>query len=176
MVAEKRFLQLFEALELRSDYLARMATIRDCLAKESERGGRLWRSEETTRRPSPDYDPAAEREELRKLEFKQRKLNSAIQKANYETAIEVEGEAVNLLEALELRKGLNAKIAELKKQLVETAYETVIYKEGRDIVEKSSLSYVDIRDQLDKSRKAFRDLNRKLRRASFETAVEFHDE
>jgi len=170
-------LKLYEALELRSEYAARIATIKDCIAGGESEGRRtLWREERNKRRPSPDFDTAGERETLRALEFKQRKLNSAIQKANYETQIDIEGQKVNLLEALELRKGLNAQIAEPKAQAVDAAYQTVIYKEGRDIVETSSVPYADSRRQLDAARQSFRDLNRKLRKASFETSVAYADE
>ena len=170
-------LKLYEALELRSEYAARIATIKDCLAG-GESGARraFWREERSQRRPSADLDAAGERHALQALEFKQRKLNSAIQKANYETPIGFDGQTINLLEALELRKGLNARIAELKAQAVEAAYQTVIYKEGRDIVEASSVSYADSRRELESARSAFRELNRQLRRASFETTVAYADE
>ena len=52
----------------------------------------------------------------------------------------------------------------------------VIYKEGRDIVEENELSYSSSVKDLDDTRMAFRELNRKLRKASFDTLVEFEDE
>jgi hypothetical protein len=171
-------LYLYEALELRAEYNARMTTIKDCISGGESGGKRalFWRDDKNKSRPSPDFDVVREREALRVLEFKQRKLNSAIQKANYETQIEFDGQKINLLEALELRKGLNTQTAELKTQVVEAAHQTVIYKEGRDIVEASSVSYVDAHRQLESARVAFRELNRKLRRASFETIVVYQDE
>ena len=75
-----------------------------------------------------------------------------------------------------MRKGLNAKIAELNKQTLDAAYQTVIYKEGRDIVESSSFTYAESRTELDQARKCFRELNRKLRQAAYETPVEYRDE
>jgi hypothetical protein len=171
-------LHLYEALELRAEYNARLMTIKDCISGGETRHGRvaLWRDDKNKSRPSPDFDAIREREALRGLEFKQRKLNSAIQKANYETQIEFDGQKINLLEALELRKGMKAQTDELKTQAVDAAYQTVIYKEGRDIVEASPISYSDARRQLDSARAAFRELCRKLRRASFETVVAFQDE
>jgi hypothetical protein len=83
---------------------------------------------------------------------------------------------LHLLEALELRKALNTQIAELKADLVKSTYQTVIYKEGRDIVEENQVPYRDGEAGLDRARRSFRDLNRKLRRASFETTVDFRDE
>jgi hypothetical protein len=171
-------LRLYEALELRAEYDARVSTIKDCLENargKSERAS-LWREDEGKRRPSPDFDANAEREAVRKLEFKRRKLNSAVQKANYETQIEFEGQQVNLLEALDVRKALNRELAELKGQLVAAASQTVIYKEDRDIVEDSDIPYTECRSALDKARVTFRELNRKLRRASFETVVDYQDE
>lgn len=172
-------LYLHEALELRSEYDARILTLKDCLAKA--KGGRdrdsVWgRVDRGKRRPSSEFDANAERERLRTLEVKRRKLNSTIQKANFETSIEFEGREMNLLEALDLRKAMNQQLAERVGELKEASYETVIYKEDRDIVEGSELSYSECRDNLDRARVAFRDLNRKLRWASFETQVEFRDE
>ena len=78
--------------------------------------------------------------------------------------------------ALETRKGLNEQIGELHTQVVKSAYERVIYKEGRDIVEENELSYSECMSNLEEARLAFRELNRILRKASFETQVEFEDE
>ena len=171
-------LHLYEALELRAEYNVRMATIKDCISGGETRRGRisLWRDDKNKSRPSPDFDAVREREALRVLEFKQRKLNSAIQKANYETQLEFDGQKINLLEALELRKGMKTQTDELKSQAVDAAHQTVIYKEGRDIVEASPVSYADAHKQLESARVAFRELNRKLRRASFETIVAYQDE
>ncbi len=52
----------------------------------------------------------------------------------------------------------------------------MIYKEGRDIVEENEISYTDAVKNLDQGRLAFRELNRKLRLASFETLADFQDE
>ena len=67
------------------------------------------------------------------------KLNSAIQQANFNSLIEFSAESINLNEALETRKGLNGQIGELHTQVVKSAYERVIYKEGRDIVEENEV-------------------------------------
>jgi len=116
------------------------------------------------------------RRQLRKLEAKRRKLNNAIQQANFNNLIEFGGESINLNEVLETRKGLNEQIGELHTQVVNSAFQRVIYKEGRDIVEESELSYTECVKDLEKLRLAFRELNRKLRKASFETLVNFMDE
>ena len=99
-----------------------------------------------------------------------------MQQANFSNRIEFRGDSINLNEALEIRKGLNERLGDLHTQAVNSAYERVIYKEGRDIVEENELSYVECIDKLEEARLAFRELNRKLRNASFVTPVAFDDE
>jgi hypothetical protein len=119
---------------------------------------------------------AEARKNLRNLEFKRRKLNAAIQETNYKHRIDFAGEPMNLNEALEMRKGLNERIGELHTQVVKSAYQRVIYKEGRDIIEENEVSYADSVKNLEDARIAFRELNRQLRRASFEAVADFQDE
>jgi dsDNA-specific endonuclease/ATPase MutS2 len=177
-MAEKRKLFIYEALELRSEYDARIKTFKDTLPETRQNRDRLFftRDDDGRRRPSPDFDMAEVRRQLRKLEVKRRKLNSAIQQANFNSIVDYCGESINLNEALEARKSLNEQIGELHTQVVDSAFEKVIYKEGRDIVEENELSYTSSVNDLDHSRLAFRELNRKLRKASFETLIEFADD
>lgn len=77
---------------------------------------------------------------------------------------------------MELRKGLNTQLGDLHTQVLDAAYERVIYKEDRDIVEPNELSYSECVQNLDGVRLSFRDLNRKLRAASFDVVVNFQDE
>ncbi len=177
-MAEKRKLFIYEALELRAEYDARIKTLKDTLPETKQNRDRLFytRDDDGRRRPSPDFDMAEIRRQLRKLEVKRRKLNSAIQQANFNSRVEYRGESINLNEALEARKSLNEQIGELHNQVVNSAYEKVIYKEGRDIVEENELSYTNSVNDLDYARLAFRELNRKLRKTSFDTLVEFEDE
>jgi hypothetical protein len=177
-MSEKWKLYLYEALELRSEYDARIKTLRDCLPETRQNRDRLSfaREDEGRRRPSPDFDLAETRRNLRNLEFKRRKLNAAIQEANFKERIDFAGESINLNEALEMRKGLNERIGELHTQVVKSAFQRVIYKEGRDIVEENEVTYADSVKDLEDARLAFRDLNRKIRRTSFEAMVDFQDE
>ena len=177
-MTEKRKLYLYEALELRSEYDARIKTLRDCLPETRQNRDRLsfTREDEGRRRPSPDFDLAEARKNLRNLEFKRRKLNAAIQETNFKNRIEFSGESMSLNEALEMRKGLNDRIGELHTQVVKSAYQRVIYKEGRDIIEENEVSYADSVKSLEEARFAFRDLNRKIRQASFEAVVDFQGE
>jgi hypothetical protein len=174
----KRRLYLYEALELRAEYDARIKTLKDCLPESRQNRGKLTfsRDDEGMRRPSPEFDVSETRNQLRKLEYKRRKLNSAIQRANFDCRIELGGDAMNLSEALEARKALNERIGEFHTQVVTSAYQRVIYKEGRDIVEESEVSCLECAKNLEEARLAFRELNRKLRRASFEALVDYQDE
>jgi len=128
------------------------------------------------RRPSPDFDVASARKDLRKIEIKRRKLNNSIQRDNFNHFINFNGDSINLSEALEMRKALNEQIGEFHNQVVTSSYQKVIYKEGRDIVEENEISYADAVKNLEQARLAFRELNRKLRLASFETLADFQDE
>ena len=129
-MSKKRKLQLYEALELRAEYDARIKTLKDCLPETRQNRGRVLFShdDEVMRRPSSDFDVSEARRELRKLETKRRKLNSAIQESNFNYKIDFSGESINLSEALETRKGLNERIGELHPQVVSSAYEKVIYR------------------------------------------------
>lgn len=169
---------LFEAIELRAEYDARIKTLKDCLPETRRNRSRLsfGRDDDGFLRPSADFDVSQAREALRKLEFKRRKLNSAIQKANFSHSIEFEGDDVNLNEALELRKALNEKIGELHSQVTASAYQRVIYKEGRDIVEENDISYQESAALLEKARLSFRELNRKIRKAAFDIVTDYADE
>jgi hypothetical protein len=59
---------------------------------------------------------------------------------------------------------------------VSSAYQRVIYKEGRDIVEENEVPYREFNEKLEQARLSFRKLNRLLRRSSFEITVDFLDE
>lgn len=171
-------LYLYEALELRAEYAARIKTLKDCLPETRQNRNRTFfdRDEKGQRRPSPAFSISDVREQLKALEYKRRKLNSAIQRTNFQQQINYDGDTITLNEALELRKGLNTQLGELHAQVVDAAYQRVIYKEDRDIVEPNELSYPDCVQDLESTRLAFRELNRKLRAASFEVVVDFQDE
>lgn len=171
-------LYLYEALELRAEYDARIKTLKECLPEARQNRNRLsfGRDEDRMCRPSPEFNMAEVRDRLRGLEFKRRKLNSAIQQTNFQNRVQFRGDTITLNEALEIRKGLNDRIGELHTQVVSSAYQRVIYKEGRDIVEPNELSYAGCVRNLEEARLAFRELNRKLRAVSFEIVVDFRDE
>lgn len=177
MKDKKKPLYLYEALELRSEYDARIKTLKDCLPESKQNRDRLsFTRNDEIRRPSTDFDAVSARKELRKIEIKRRKLNSSIQRANFNHFINFNGDSISLSEALETRKALNEQIGEFHNQVITSSYQKVIYKEGRDIVEENEISYADAVKNLEQARLAFRELNRKLRLASFETLADFQDE
>jgi hypothetical protein len=99
MKDKKKTLYLYEALELRSEYDARIKTLKDCLPESKQNRDRFsFTRDDGIRRPSPDFDAASARNELRKIENKRRKLNSSIQQANFNHFINFNGDSINLSE------------------------------------------------------------------------------
>ena len=177
-MAEKNVLFVYEALELRAEYDGRLATLRACLP-ESRAAGRTWslaRVDADASRPAEGVDLSALRTELRALEYKRHKLNTAIQRANFASSVRIGDEEVSLSEALELRKAAKERVSELSTQLAASSAARVIHKEDRDIVEEPETPFLAVRDELEQARLEFRHLNRALRKASFEVSVEFADE
>ena len=123
-----------------------------------------------------DFDVNRARKQVQALENKKRRLNSAIQQANFNYQVQFQGDSINLNEALELRKGLNEALGELHTLAVNSSVQRVIYKEGRDILEPNELSYTETTREIEETRQLFRELNRKIRQASFTVTVEFRDE
>jgi hypothetical protein len=87
-----------------------------------------------------------------------------------------DGRSLTLAEALDLRKALNTRIGDLHTQVTSSAWQRVIYKEGRDIVQETHLDYARCVDELGRARLEFRHLNRALRAASHRLEVDFRDE
>jgi chromosome segregation ATPase len=174
----KNNLFLFEAIELRAELDARLKTLEALLPEARENRDRFaFRRDDAERvRPVASFDVAECRAEIAALEGKKRKLNNAIQRANFERRITVASEEMSLSEALDLRKSINQRIGELTSQLREAAYERIVYKEERDIVEPPDRDFGEVRQTLDERRRLFRDLNRRLRAVAFEVIVEFKDE
>ena len=178
MPDDNRNLYLFEAIELRAEYDARIKLLRSLLPEGRETRSRFSfrRDDEVRYVPAVGFDAGNVRRELDTLNVKKRKLNAAIQKVNFDTVIEIAGDQMNLGEALELRKSVNERIGELSTQLSNAAYDRVLYKEKRDIVEKPDLSYEEAHRMLEEKRHSFRMLNRALRAAAHAVTVAFKDE
>jgi hypothetical protein len=178
MPDDKNNLYLYEAIELRAEYDARLKELRTLLPEARENRDRFYvrGDDDSKRRPAPGFSLPAVREELNALAARKRTLNNAIQRANFDSRVAVAGETMSLSEALELRKAVNEQIGELSTQLAKAAYERVVYKEERDIVEAPEISCAEVRKELDEKRRLFRTLNRNLRAAAHDIVVEFRDE
>lgn len=82
-------------------------TLKDCLPESKQNRDRWsFSRDEGIRRPNPDFDAASVREELRHMETKRRKINNAIQAANFNHCIELDGDSITISEALEMRRDL----------------------------------------------------------------------
>ena len=177
MPNEKGNLYLFEAIELRAEYDARLATLNALLPENREVASAYSLGTSAERvRPVKAFSVEAAREEIESLRTRRRKLNTAIQRANYENSIRLGEQELALAEALELRKETNQEIGELTGQLKEAAYAKVIYKEERDIVEEPKQDFATTAKKLEAKRLLFRKLNRLLRQANHAVAVNFKDE
>ena len=84
MEDKKKTLYLYEALELRSEYDARIKTLKDCLPESKQNRSRFsFIQDDGKYRASSDFDLASARKDLRKIELRRRKLNGSIQRANF---------------------------------------------------------------------------------------------
>jgi len=171
-------LYLYEAIELRAEYDARVKTLKALLPEARENRARfsLRRDDDARYRPVPAFVVDDTREELGAVEVRKRKLNNAIQRANLDRTVTIDGRTLDLAEALELRKSVNERLGELTTQLAAAAYERVVYKEDRDIVERPEVDYERTGAALESARRLFRELNRALRAVAHEVVVDFRDE
>lgn len=180
MPDEKGNIFLYEALELRGEFDGRIKTLKESLPENrygNDGGSALrWGGDISKAVPAPDVDAAALRAQLKALEYKRRKLNAAIQEANFRNTVLVQNETLTIAEALELRKEKRDSIAELHRRATSAAFVRVIHKEDRDIREEPPFRFTEVFGELGDARRSFRALNRALRRASFHTAIDFRDE
>ncbi|MDA3949541.1 MAG: hypothetical protein PF508_09950 [Spirochaeta sp.] len=171
---------LFEALELRGEFDGRIKTVKESLpeSRSGIDGSSVlrWASDTGNTVPATDVDVAALRAEMKALEYKRRKLNAAIQEANFRNSVSVEGESLSLAEALDLRKATRDSIGELHRRTTSAAFVRVIHKEDRDIRDEPLFSFTEVLGELNQARRTFRALNRALRQASFQVAIAFRDE
>jgi ribosomal protein S20 len=177
MPDDKNNIYLYEAFELRAEYNSSIETLKNLLPEAQNQDHSFYKSINNEKyQPIDEFNVKGLREEIKILEIKKRKLNNEIQKTNFNTNIEFNDQEINLAEALELRKSINEEIKDLSNQLTKAAYRKIIYKEDRDIVEEPDLSFVGIENSLKEKRLEFRELNRKLRKKSFETLINYQDE
>ncbi|MFW6009000.1 MAG: hypothetical protein ACOCP8_07030 [archaeon] len=175
MPDKKNNLYLYEALELRGEYKSRLNAL-NSLLPENQGGSYGMLNNGGNTKPVDKLDVKKIREEIKSLEFKQRKLNNAIQEANFNNKININNEDIKIVDALSYRNMVDKKIGELVNKLSDSAYYKIIHKENRTIEEDPILSYEDISKELEENRLIFRNLNRCLRKASFEILIDFKDE
>lgn len=168
---------LYEALELRSEFKARIETLKSLLPENNLWDNNVYnRSKDENKEPVDTLDLDDIEKEIESLEKKGRKLNNAIQARNFNTTIKINNEEMSIAEALELRKATNEKIKELADKLKKSAYKKVIYKEDRNIEKEPNANFHDVFAELEKKRLLFRELNRKIRKVGYEITVDFIDE
>jgi hypothetical protein len=92
----KSNIYLYEAIELRAEYDARIQTFKSLLPEARQNRDRLsFRGDaEMRHQPVAAFSIEAVREELNKLAVKKRKLNNAIQRANLPKARPAWNEAI----------------------------------------------------------------------------------
>jgi hypothetical protein len=170
-VAKK--LMLYEALELREEFNWRSKMMK-ALLPESNRHLIMGRDHDAT--PVERFDVKECRDIINTLEIKKRKLNDAIQRANFNHEVDVLGEKMSLYEALADRKGVTQRIPELEGIIQQSIYILTFHKEDRDIRREPDVDYGWCRDELEKNVLRLRALNRAIRKSSYEVEVNFFDE
>lgn len=163
-------MKLYKALELRGEFKRHINLLRSVLSgpEDSYSLRRLHHE--------PAFDRVDLKEFLRKLEFKARKLNTAIQRANHENTVVCGGEEVSIAEALETRKALAEQCKEAQHTARDSAYVQIEYKEERDIRSSPPLPFDDALTEYWRVMTSFRELNCALREVQFEVDVDFREE
>lgn len=169
-------LYLFEAIELRNSYDRHIKLLEQVFADRQAKTGGLFRNDEEEREPSEGVDLKEIERSLKKLQTKRVKLNQAIQIANFQHHIAVQGDEVTLAEALELRKNMLADLAAMAQRVDNSAYKRIIHKEERDIVHEPRHTFQHSYDEYLKLLSAFRSLVTDIHRANHKVVVNFRDE
>ena len=171
---------LFEALEVRNEYRRKRSVLKDLLEGEDSGVGSLgYRDSSPDKyRETEEFSEERKRlsEELRSLRKKEVKLNQAIQKANLETELTVNGETVTLSEALERRKELNEKLGDLVNQLNNSKTEGVIYKEERDIVISPDRPFNQLWEEYEECVVKFRSLQTEIHKLNHTVEINWNYE
>jgi len=166
-------LYIYEALELQREYEERIKILSK-LISDLNHIIHEYRDDDTIRLvPISDMNQSEVKDKIRELEYKQRKLNNAIQYTNQNQTIEINNETMTLAEALHLKKSTGNKIKINQKELKSASYGRIIYKENRDIKELPGLSFNETEKRLEYNYLLFREINIKLRKISFEVTIDF---
>lgn len=179
MPDNKGNLFLFEAIELRNEYDRHIGLIENLLgAHESKRSGMRLYSDNGTeeKEPAEGFSPKDFMEKLKTMQSKRIKLNHAIQKANFETEIDYNGEKISIAEALEVRKNLLANNKAVDGRVVDSAYKRITHKEERDIVHEPKHSFSKSYELFQNNLKELRKLINRIHTANHRSVVKFKDE
>ena len=174
MPNDKNKLYLYEALELRSEY----KKIINFLETLDESKLNAYGSKNLE--PSDEFDFAKNKKTIKKYKFKLRKLNSAIQKANFNSTTSMTlsdgSQCMSLMEALEYRSSLDEHIDDLKSRMKNCAFVEVEYKDSRTVKKEPNESFLELKEELEKTIIDFRELNRAIRAAAYDVVVDYQEE
>jgi hypothetical protein len=177
MPDDKGRLFLFEALELRATYDREIRLLGQLLKPEdSRRGSFLADRDSAELRAAPGFDLQDAETRLKRLRVKRLKLNEAVQVANFQSQIDIEGESVSLARALEVRKALFQDLEQLAERAREAAYVRIIHKEERDIEKVSPRPFPEAYADYEEALERLRALVTALHRANHQVTVAFRDE
>lgn len=176
MLGQAGGIRLFEALELKAEYEARIETIRECLPGAQRRGagtcivdradGRDW--------GTSVFDPARLRTALQELDGRRDALDEAIRRANASYGVTFRGRRLTLGQAFELRGAISREISALQAQVIGVASRRA-RPTGEGACEPGPETCPACVRQLDEARRTFRALNRLLWMAAYDVAVAYGD-
>lgn len=177
MPDKKGNLYLFEAIELRGEYDRHIKLLQDLIEETGAgKGGLFSRKDDEEREPAADFDLKKLEERLKKLQTKRVKLNQGIQKTNFETQIDYNGEKISIAEALEIRKNLLADKKAISESVMDSACKRIIYKEERDIVHEPKRPFKETYKDFQKNLRNLRHLANQIHIANHKSAINFKDE
>ncbi len=177
MPDKKGNLYIHEAILIRGSYDSHMDLLRGLVqGPEPERGAYGSSVPVSFRKPAADFERKKMEESLKKLQVKRLKLNAELQKANFTVTFDFEGNKISIAEALEMRRSALEDVQRFKEQSVESAFDTVIYKEERDIVKGSGYSFIDSYKDYLESLKRLRELENAIHEANHSNTVSFKNE
>lgn len=177
MPDQKGNLYIHEAVALRNEYDNHIGLIKKLLLEPGEKkSGFLSRGEDEIKQPVEEFKQADFEDILKRLQTKRLKLNQEIQAANFTTKVDFEGGPISIAEALEVRKGVKTDIHLLSAKTAESAYNTVIHKEERDITDRPRHSFKKLYAEYLDALKRLRRLEGMIHIANHGNTVNFKDE
>lgn len=163
MVNTTSVIRLFEALELRAEYDARIGTIRACLPA----GKRVSGVTSGRLEAGSVFDAGRLQESLQEMERRRDALDDAIELASASHGVVFRGRRLTLGEAFELRGALSREIGSLQRRVV-LAAEACHSAEPQGPADGGCPPCVR---QLDEARRTYRALNRILWMATVQADV-----